>query len=94
MAAVEAPEKIGFRQIREFEAAQATWPRGERPGALRESASEFRRRFKAEGEVRAIRTVDLVSAGYPVTFAFHGAARHVNPYVNVKEGLRRQVSLK
>ena len=30
-----------------------------------------------------MRTVDLVTAGYPTAFAFHGAARHLNPYVSI-----------
>lgn len=30
-----------------------------------------------------MRTIDLVSAGYPATFAFHGAARGPNPFVNI-----------
>ena len=60
-----------------------TWPRGDRPTALREAGGAFRRRFSEQGEVRAIRTVDLVSAAYPVAYAFHGAARAVNPYLNI-----------
>src|SRR2546423_11163804 len=83
MAAIESPEKVGIRPVHEFDEAQATWPRGDRPAALREAAGPFRERFKAQGEVLAIRTIDLVSAGYPATFAFHGAARGLNPYVNI-----------
>jgi hypothetical protein len=83
MAAIESPETVGIRPVHEFDEAQATWPRGDRPAALREAAGEFRARFKGQGEVRAIRTIDLVSAGYPATFAFHGAARGLNPYVNI-----------
>ena len=83
MATIESPETYGFAAVEEFGEAQATWPRGDRPAALREAAGEFRERFKPAGEVHAIRTVDLVSAGYPVALAFHGAAHGINPFVNI-----------
>ncbi|PZS28514.1 MAG: hypothetical protein DLM58_16925 [Pseudonocardiales bacterium] len=72
-----------MRQAHEFDDAQATWPRGDRPAALREAAAEFRARFKGQGEIAAVRTIDLVSMGYPTALAFHGAAKGLNPYVNV-----------
>src|SRR5438445_12257461 len=83
MATTESPVEIGLRGIEEFVQAHRTWPRGDRPAALREAADAFRPRFKAQGQVRAVRTVDLVSVGYPASFAFHGAARGLNPYVNI-----------
>lgn len=83
MAAIESPEQLGLRPFHEFDEAWSAWPRGDRPALIRHAARDFRERFKAQGEVRAVRTVDLVSAGYPTTFAFHGAARHVNPYCNI-----------
>lgn len=83
MAAMESSEQVGIRPAHEFDEAQATWPRGDRPAALREAASEFRTRFKGHGETRAVRTIDLVSVGYPAAYAFHGAAKGLNPYVNV-----------
>jgi hypothetical protein len=83
MATVERAEEVGIRPIETFAAAHTTWPRGDRPDAMREAAAEFRGDFKSQGTVRAIRTIDLASAGYPVSFAFHGAARGVNPYVNI-----------
>jgi hypothetical protein len=83
MAAIESPETVGLRPTHDFDEAQATWPRGDRPAALREAAKGFRARFKDQGQVRAVRTIDLVSAGYPVQFAFHGAARAVNPFINI-----------
>ncbi len=83
MAASESPEGVGLRPAGEFEEAHETWPRGDRPAAMREAADAFRARFKEQGEVRAVRTVDLVSAGYPVELAFQGAARSVNPYVSL-----------
>ena len=49
MATVEIPdvsaEAIGLRPFSEFEAANDTWPRGDRPAAIREAAAEFRARF-------------------------------------------------
>src|SRR5437016_14484551 len=83
MATVESPETLGLRPIHEFDEAQDTWPRGDRPAALRQAADAFRERFKEQGQVRAIRTVDLVAAGYPTLFAFGGAARGLNPYVSI-----------
>jgi hypothetical protein len=83
MATTEPATELGIRPVAEFAEAHATWPRGDRPAALREAAAEFRPRFKEQGMVHAIRTIDLVSAGYPASFAFHGAARGLNPYVNI-----------
>ena len=84
MAAIESPEKVGLRPFHEFDEANATWPRGDRPAAIREAAAEFRARFAVpENRVRAIRTVDIASAGYPLKFAFGGAAIGPNPYINI-----------
>ena len=88
MAVVEVPrvkiEKIGLRPFHEFDQANDTWPRGDRPAAIREAAAEFRARFATpENRVRAVRTVDIASAGYPLKFAFGGAAKGANPYINI-----------
>jgi hypothetical protein len=84
MAVIESPEKLGLKPFDEFEEANLTWPRGDRPAAIREAAAEFRARFATEdNRVRAVRTVDIASAGYPVKFAFGGAAHGVNPYINI-----------
>jgi len=88
MAVVEDPktsaEKVGLIPFDEFVEANETWPRGDRPAAIREAAAEFRSRFaRPENRVRAVRTVDIASAGYPVKFAFGGAARAANPYINI-----------
>src|SRR5438270_9297849 len=83
MATIESPETLGLRPIHEFDEAQATWPRGHRPAALRDAAEAFRARFKEQGQVRAVRTVDLVAAAYPTLFAFGGAARGINPYISI-----------
>jgi len=83
MAVIESPETLGIRPFHEFDEAQDTWPRGDRPQALRDAAETFRARFKEQGQIRAIRTIDLVAAAYPTLFAFGGAARGLNPYVSI-----------
>jgi hypothetical protein len=84
MAAIEAPETLGIRPIHDFDEAANTWPRGDRPDAIRHAAGEFRERFaRPDNRVLAVRTVDLASAAYPAVFAFGGAARTFNPYVNI-----------
>jgi hypothetical protein len=71
------------RPVAEFEGVPDVWPRGDRLQAVRDAAARFRERFRAAGTVRAVRTVELAAAAYPARFAFHGAARAVNPYVNI-----------
>jgi hypothetical protein len=88
VAVVETPEisaeSIGLRPFHEFDAANETWPRGDRPAAIREAAAEFRARFATpENRVRAVRTVAIASAPYPLKFAFGGAAHGANPYINI-----------
>src|SRR3954454_17533509 len=87
MAAIGSPETVGIRPFHEFDEAHGTWPRGDRPTALREAAQDFRARFKEQGQIRAVRTIDLASAGYPTAFAFAGAAKGVNPFVNIRNRL-------
>ena len=84
MSVIEQPEKVGLKPFDEFDEANATWPRGDRPAAIREAAAEFRARFATpENRVRAVRTVDIASAPYPLKFAFGGAAHGLNPYINI-----------
>src|ERR671936_2226321 len=87
MAVIESPETVGIKPFHEFDEANATWPRGDRLDAIRGAADEFRRRFKDQGQVTGVRTVDLVSAGYPTCYAFGGAAKGVNPYINITNRL-------
>src|SRR3954447_18536559 len=87
MAAIESPETVGIRPFHEFDEAHALWPRGDRPAALREAAQDFRARFKQDGQLRAVRTIDLASAGYPTAFALAGAAKGLNPFVNIRNRL-------
>jgi hypothetical protein len=93
MAVVETPDvsldALGVRPFTEFDEANATWPRGDRPAAIREAAAEFRARFATpENRVRGVRTVDIASAGYPLKFAFGGWAIGPNPYVNILNRLQ------
>src|SRR3954462_14514494 len=83
MATIETSETLGIKPIDDFNEAQDTWPRGDRPAAIREAAHGFGARFKEQGQVRAVRTVDLVAAGYPTLFAFGGAAKGLNPYISI-----------
>ncbi|MDX6633084.1 MAG: hypothetical protein QOG26_1089 [Solirubrobacterales bacterium] len=80
MAVIESPETLGLKPFHEFDAANETWPRGDRPAAIREAAAEFRARFAIEeNRVKAVRTVDIAEAGYPIAYAFGDAVRTANP---------------
>ena len=81
MATADRASDSGIHQIAEFVEAQATAPPGDRLAALRLAADEFRARFRAQAQVRAVRTVDLESTPYPAASAFHGAARGINPWL-------------
>lgn len=69
----DALADIGARSVPEFEGVHAVWPRGERLAAVRTAARAYKERFKAQGTVRAVRSVDIAAAPYPVAFAFHNA---------------------
>lgn len=66
-------DAIGARAIPEFEGVHDVWPRGRRLEAVREAAAAYKPRFKAQGQVTAVKSVDIAAAPYPVSFAFHGA---------------------
>ena len=40
MATIESPETLGIKPIDDFNEAQDTWPRGDRPAAIREAARD------------------------------------------------------
>jgi hypothetical protein len=79
MAVIESPHQVGVKPFHEFDEARATWPRGDRLEALRAAADAFRSRFKDQGQVVAVRTIDLVTVAYPLRFALGGAALGLNP---------------
>jgi hypothetical protein len=84
MAAIETPDKVGMRPFDEFAEIDTIWPRGDRLDAIREAAGRFRGRFAtADNRVRAVKTVNLASAAYPTKFALAGAAKALNPYINI-----------
>jgi len=64
---------IGARPIPEFEGVHEVWPRGRRLSAVREAAVAYKKRFVTQGQVKAVKSVDIAAAPYPVDFAFHGA---------------------
>src|SRR3954468_4164982 len=72
-ASATSLEPTGARSVPEFDGVHDVWPRGERLRAVRDAAVAFKPRFKAQGQVRAVKSVDIAAAPYPVSFAFHGA---------------------
>ena len=66
-------EQIGARPIPEFDGVHDVWPRGERLRAVRSAAAEYKKRFVQQGQVRAVRSVDVAGAPYPVKYAFDNA---------------------
>lgn len=66
---------IGVRTIPEFEGVHDVWPRGRRLQAVREAATAYKVRFVSQGQVRAVRSVDIAAAPYPVSYAFNGAVQ-------------------
>lgn len=83
-AAGSEVEAIGARTIPEFDGVHDVWPRGARLEAVREAAAAYKERFKSQGEVRAVKSVDIAAAPYPTSFAFHGAATApATPYISI-----------
>jgi hypothetical protein len=74
---------LGFREIGEFSGVFDIWPRGERLRKIRAAAERYKQRFKEQGVVRSARTIDIATAPYITSYAFHGAAKTVNPYVSI-----------
>ena len=84
MAVIQTPESVGVKPFDEFAGVEEVWPRGDRLDAIREGAARFRKRFATpENRIRAVKTVDLAAAGYPTRFALAGAAKGLNPYINI-----------
>jgi hypothetical protein len=77
------PAAVGFRPIPEFDGLFDLWPRGRRPPEIRAAADAYRQRFKTQGEVLGVRSVDIATAPYLTRFAFHGAALTPNPYLSM-----------
>ena len=80
---------MGLRLFHEFDEANATWPRGNRPDAIKAAAAEFRARWATDdNRISAAQTVPIASAGYPLKYAFHGAALGPNPFINIVNRLQ------
>lgn len=71
------------RPIPEFEGVHDIWPRGERLAAIREAATRYRTRFLTQGQVRAVKSVDIAAAPYPARFAFQGYSLNLNPMISI-----------
>jgi hypothetical protein len=76
-------QATGLRPIPEFEGVHDVWPRGDRLAAVRDAAARYRERFVSQGQVRAIKSIDLVAAPYPARFAFQGYSINVNPFITI-----------
>jgi len=79
IAHMSALEAIGARAIPEFDGVHDVWPRGKRLAAVREAAAAYKARFTSQGQIHAVRSVDIATAPYPTGFGFHGAA--IAPHV-------------
>lgn len=66
-------EQIGARAIPEFDGVHDIWPRGDRLEAVRAAATEYKKRFVQQGQVRAVKSVDVAGAPYPVSYGFDNA---------------------
>ncbi|HMV44921.1 MAG TPA: hypothetical protein PK079_18705 [Leptospiraceae bacterium] len=76
-------QTVSIEYIQEFKKDNSISLRGEKFKQMKSSVDEFKKRFKQRGQVEAVRTIDLISAAYPLSFAYAGAAIGINPYVNI-----------
>src|SRR5579884_1558563 len=74
---------VGLRPIEEFEGLFDVWPRGQRLEQIRAAAERYKQRFKGQGLITGVRSVDIATAPYITKYAFHGAARTPNPYMSM-----------
>lgn len=49
----------------------------------RDAAQRYRERFLAEGQIRAIKSIDIAAAPYPARFAFQGYSVNINPFISI-----------
>src|SRR5699024_6430131 len=71
------------RPIPEFAGVHDVWPRGDRLAAVRGAAEQYRERFRSQGTVRAIKSIDIAAAPYPSRFAFQGYNLSINPMISI-----------
>ncbi|WP_137723776.1 hypothetical protein [Prescottella subtropica] len=79
----DATASTTVRPIPEFDGVHDVWPRGARLAAVREAAAKYRDRFLSQGQVTAIKSVDIATAPYPSRFAFQGYSISVNPFISI-----------
>ncbi len=65
--------QIGARPIPEFDGVREIWPRGERLDAIRAATTAYKKRFVQQGRVRAVQSIAVAGAPYPVKYAFDNA---------------------
>ncbi|KNX38940.1 MBL fold metallo-hydrolase [Luteipulveratus halotolerans] len=81
--------EIGARTIPEFDGVHEVWPRGDRLQAVRDATTAYKKRFVQQGQVRAVKSVDIAAAPYPVSFAFNGAV--VAPHLPLIAMINRMI---
>ncbi|GGK62119.1 hypothetical protein [Nocardia camponoti] len=72
-----------LRPIPEFAGINHIWPRGNRLTAIREAALAYRERFLSQGQVTAVKSIDIAAAPYPARFAFQGYSVNANPMISI-----------
>jgi hypothetical protein len=72
-----------LRPIPEFDGAHDVWPRGDRLEAVRSGARRYQERFLSQGQVHAVKSVDIAAAPYPARFAFQGYSVNLNPAITI-----------
>ncbi|MFD4293213.1 hypothetical protein ACFWQG_08340 [Rhodococcus sp. NPDC058532] len=80
---MSSSDSAALRPIPEFDGVHQIWPRGKRLEAIRDAASTYRERFLNQGQVRAVKSVDIAAAPYPARFAFQGYSVNVNPFISI-----------
>jgi hypothetical protein len=84
MAVTEtSAQNLSLRPIDEFQDLFFVWPRGRRLEQIRGAAERYKQRFKQQGEVIGVRSVDIATAPYITRYAFHGAVPTPNPYMSM-----------
>jgi hypothetical protein len=73
----------GFRPISIFDEVNAIPEPGRQLEAIRSVAPEFRQWFRAQGQVAAVETCDLVATPFPRDYALWRAALSPTPFVRI-----------
>lgn len=76
-------DAISARPIPEFEGLDEVWPRKQRLEAIRSASEAFRERFRSQGEILAVRSIDIATAPYPTRYALGGSAVSLNPMISI-----------